>query len=147
MLKAIGAVLIIAVGTAIGFRASNRLCKRYQRLCDFCLFIGEISDKMRIGLELESIFQGERAKKLCICDGYIVRVRGEYLSGEEKRLLEEFFEGLGMSDTAAGISRCSAYRELLTAGAKEAEREMRSKSRLYGILGLFSGIFISILLI
>lgn len=147
MLKLIGVALTVVTGALVGIRASEKLRQRCRKLNEYYIFIGEISDGIRMGAELERIFSQPKASALFDAEGYNISVKEQWLNGEDTRLLEEFVELLGMGDTKAQILRCSTYRELVKKRAFEAEENMKSKSRLYSILGLFSGLFAAIIFI
>ena len=147
MLKFIGVVLTVATGALVGLRASEKLRQRYKKLNEYSICIGEISDGIRTGAELERIFSQPKAAALFDANGYHISVKEQWLTGEDTKLLEEFLLLLGMGDTEAQISRCSTYRELVRKRACEAEENMRSKSRLYSVLGVFSGLFVAIIFI
>lgn len=147
MLKTVGLAMVFSVCTLIGFRASERLRCRYKKLLSHYILIEEIAELMRVGTELETVFKNERAADLLIADGYSASVKPEELNAEDIRLLEEFFGQLGMGDIEAQLSRCATYRELLSKRVYDAEQEMKSKSRLYSLLGIFFGIFAVIIVI
>ncbi len=146
MLKIIGVILTVAVGAAFGIRAAERLCLRYKKLFAHCLFIGEAADMMRLGAELCEIYSLPSARGLLCADGYSAQLIEDGLGKEDVRLLSEFYSSLGMSDLEAGIARCKTYKEIVEKRLSEAEHQMKSKSRLYSILGVFSGLFVAILL-
>ncbi len=147
MLKLIGAVLTVMVSGFLGIRAAERLKSRYKLLLAFYMLLGEISDKIRVGIPLEEMFSDGKNAKLCERNGYKICPICDGLLSEDKALITEFFMGLGMTDTEAGIARCETYREIIKERADVAKTEAGEKSRLYSLLGLFFGIFISILLI
>ncbi len=147
MLKTVGCILTVAVGAAIGIRAADRLRSRYKKLLSHYIYIGEIADLMRRGAPLDEVFMSERANGLIVADGYRVQVAREDLKYEDQKLISEFFSGLGMGDLEAGIARCDTYKELLHKRVSEAEQEMKQKSRIYSLLGVFSGILIAILFV
>lgn len=147
MIKLLGFVLIVSVGAGIGIRAAERLHSRYRRLTQWYDFIGEVSDKIRLGTELLNICSTERAKCLFDIKDYRVTVKAICLKKEETDLIEQFFSGLGMGDTQSGVERCVAFREIILKWVLEAEQEMKSKSRLYSLLGVFCGIFVALIFI
>lgn len=147
MLRVIGCILTVGVGGAAGARAAGRLRSRYKKLLSHYIYIGEISDQMRIGVGLEEIFKSSSANGLIQADGYEVTVDGTDLNTEDRLLITRFFSELGMTDLEAGISRCTVYRELIYKRVCDAEQEMKSKSRLYSMLGLFFGLLTAILFI
>lgn len=147
MFKVIGIVLLISVCGIFGLRASALLYLRKYKLREFCFLIGEIEEKMRLGVELEKIYESKKAKKLLKASGYTVTVIEEGISADDKNLMTDFFSKLGMGDLQSGLALCEDYRQILHKKTAEAEKEAEEKSRLYSVLGLCSGIFIAILLI
>lgn len=145
MFKCIGLILTVLTGAAVGFRASERLRFRYKKLLKYYVYIGELSDRMRTGVELERLFCDEKAAELISADGYRITLKRDGLNSGDIELLEEFFKALGMGDIEAQTARTATYRELLGTRVSDAEQDMRSKSRLYSLIGLFSGIFTAII--
>ena len=146
MLKIIGAALIVAVGSGFGLRASERLRIRRNLLYKHYLFIGEAADLMRLGAYITEIYKSQKAKELLSAEGYNATVISEGLNREDLRILVEFYTELGMGDLEAGLSRCKTYRTIVKTQLDAAENELHSKARLYSIFGVFSGLFIAILL-
>ena len=146
MLKIIGAVLTVAVGAAFGIRASEKLRLRYKKLLAHSLFIDEATDMMRMGASLSEIYTLPSAEALLSAEEYRVAVREEGLWTTDLRLLSEFYTSLGMGDTEAELSRCHSFLKIIEKRLSEAEQDMKSRSRLYSLLGVFSGLFVAILL-
>ena len=146
MLKIIGAVLTVAVGAAFGMRASDKLRLRYKKLLAHSLFISEASDMMRMGATLSEIYTLPSAETLIAAESYTAAVMEEGLRSADIRLLSEFYASLGMGDTEAEIARCSTFLKIMEKRLSEAEQDMKSRSRLYSLLGVFSGLFVAILL-
>ena len=147
VLKSIGAVLIILTGTFCGLKLSRKLTLRKNKLKGFYLYFQEISDRIKTGEELISIYESKTAKNLIKREGFKVSLWEEGLNMEDKKLLTEFFSFLGMGDTNSQVSRCQIYREFVNKRLEEAEKEVREKSKLYTSLGVSFGLFIVILLI
>ena len=147
MLKAIGVVVIIAVCTVLGFRLSDKLRVRQRTLAQFCLLIGEASDRIRTGEELLRIFESKEARELVIFDRLVPKIRGNGLNKRDRELLEEFFSMLGMGDAPSQIRRCETYLELLKKREEQAEQQVKAKAALYGKLGFFAGLFIAVMVV
>lgn len=147
MLKGVGLVIIIAVSTAVGFYMSSGLRERQRRLSSLCVFIDEISDRIRTGEELYRIIEASGSAVGIYAEGYGTRISPEGLEPRDITLLEEFFSRLGMGDTDSQLKRCEVYRELLMKQESAARAQVNAKSGLYGKLGFFAGLFISVLLI
>lgn len=61
-------------------------------------------------------------------------------------LLKSFGSELGASDVEGQLSHCSLYSELIRESLKNAREEKNRKSRLYQILGIFSGMAAALVL-
>ncbi len=147
MLKGVGIVIIIAVSTGFGFYMSSRLRERHKRLFALCVFIDEIGDRIRTGEEFFKIIEASGAAVGIYVEGYGIRISREGLEPRDIALLEEFFAKLGMGDTDSQLRRCEVYGELLRRQEVAARTQVTAKSGLYGKIGFFSGLFISVLLI
>lgn len=147
MLKAVGVIVIITVCTVFGFRMSERIRARYKTLAEFCLLIGEASDRIRMGEELLHIFESKQARELVLFDQLAPTIKGVGLNKRDRELLEEFFASLGMGDAPSQIRRCETYLELLKKREEQAEQQAKAKASLYGKLGFFAGLFIAVMVV
>ena len=147
MLKTLGIIALILVCTAAGFYLSVRLRKRKERLAAFYELIGKISDGIRIGQSLPEIFSREGKTFGITFENDRTYFPTDYLYAEDKHLLGDFFSDLGLSDTSSQINRCSAYQSLLKKHLHSAEKDALEKGSLYGKLGFFAGLFISVLVV
>ncbi len=147
MLKGLGLIIIVAVCTGIGFYMSSNLRERQKRLGAVCIFIEEISDRIRAGEELSRIIERYGAAAGIYVDGYGTRIARDGLNAQDISVLEEFFSNLGMGDTDSQLKRCEVYKELHKKQETTAREQVNAKSGLYGKLGFFMGLFVSVLLI
>ena len=147
MLKMSGILIIVAVLTLCGFKASSKLKERTRKLGLFIRLINEIEDKVRLKTEMSDIFKSGLAKELLNYENFRVEIKEDYLLTDEIKLLEDFFQKVGFGDVKTGIELCKQYKELLGKKEKEAEQELLQKAKLYSILGFFSGLFVAVLLI
>lgn len=147
MLKMIGILIIIAVLTLSGFKATIKLKERARKLGLFIRLINEIEDNVRLKTEIGEIFKGSLAKELLNYENFCVEIKKDYLLAEEIKLLEDFFQKVGFGDVKTGTELCKQYKDLLGKKEKEAEQESLQKAKLYSILGFFSGLFVAVLLI
>lgn len=147
MLKALGIIVLISVCTATGLYLSVRIRKRRDRLVLFCDLLDKISDSIRIGQSLPEIFSRERETLEITIENDKTDFPEEFLNTEDKQLLVDFFDGLGLSDTPSQIKRCASYKSLLEKHLCLAEKEAQEKGSLYGKLGFFAGLFISVLVV
>lgn len=147
MLKGLGIAALILSCWGTGIYFGWRLKERKTRLSAICLFIGELSDRIRTGSEIGEIISeiGERAG--ITYEGLSPVFEPDYLLPCDKKLLTEFFEGLGLGDTESQCERCRVYSDLFRGQENLAAEQAREKSGLYGKLGIFSGLFIAVMLV
>jgi stage III sporulation protein AB len=99
-----------------------------------------------MGATISEIYTLLSAETLIAAESYTAAVMEEGLRSADIRLLSEFYASLGMGDTEAEIARCSTFLKIMEKRLSEAEQDMKSRSRLYSLLGVFSGLFVAILL-
>lgn len=69
------------------------------------------------------------------------------LTAEDTEIVTSFFISLGRSDVEGETENCRLHQSRLLLQIEEAEAQMRGKSRLCCMMGLFCGLVISILLV
>lgn len=69
------------------------------------------------------------------------------LTKEDLRLLTDFGQGLGTTDLEGQLSHCELYKAMFSSRLKQAREERTKKVKLYRMLGLFSGIAVSLLIL
>lgn len=147
MFKGIGIFLvslsIFGVGVFKGFLYKHR----YNRLKKLCVFIEEISDRIRTGEELYSIVLSSGKSAGVYIEQLGIKVERDCLLKEDISVLEEFFSSLGMGDTQSQIKRCETYLFLLRKKEEEADQMSKQKCSLYAKLGFFAGLGAAIILI
>ena len=72
--------------------------------------------------------------------------KGQGLLAGDIELLRGFGQGFGASDVDGQLSHCSLYSDLISENLKNAREEKNRKSRLYQILGIFSGMAAALVL-
>ena len=147
MLKLAGLTGVVIIGTLVGLLFSSAMRQRQKRLGAVCLFIEELSDCIRRGMELGTILSEKGRAAGISFEGLRPVISREGLSREDAKLLEEFFTPLGLGDTDSQLKRCEVYLELLRRQEAAAIAQAKEKSGLYGRLGFFAGLFIAIMLI
>lgn len=147
MLKAVGIFTLIAVCTLAGFKLSDKVKARHKKLTDYCLLLSEISDRIRTGTELFVVLKDEKARELVVVDGLDIKASKGAINAKDRSILDEFFSRLGLLDTRGEIDRCKTYLELIKKQQTLAEAEVKSKAGLYSKLGLFTGLFIAVILV
>lgn len=147
MLKVIGLIMVVLVCAGIGIYMAATLGTRQKRLYSICLFIEEIADRMRAGRELGEIIRTSGQKAGISISGMNPEIKGEGLTQQDIKIVEEFFEGLGMGDTESQLKRCEVYLQLVRKQETAARVAASEKSGLYRKLGIFTGLFIAVILI
>lgn len=69
------------------------------------------------------------------------------LSKEDIRLLTDFGQGLGTTDVEGQLAHCELYKTMFSSRLKQAREEKEKKVKLYRMLGLFSGVAVSLLIL
>ncbi len=145
--KLLGAAVVLACSTAAGISLGLRVSARRDALARYSRFIEALSDDIRRGRSMQSIFSTPEAKALVCFNNLDFYLPQGDLSARDHALLEEFFGGLGMGDTRSQVKRCSLYADLLKKQEQEAAEQARVKAPLYGRLGFFAGLFMAVLVI
>ncbi len=149
LMKILGAILLCLTGTAIGTNALSRLKKRTDALEWYYKAAAQIGS--RIGgtaAELYDIINTIYGKEhyLRLAKPFKIEFNNESLNREDLRTLSEFFGQLGSGGIEAEIKRCEMYSNILKDRYKKALEEYTQKSKLYKMLGLFSGLTVAIII-
>ena len=147
MLKLFGILIIVAVSSLYGFRASAHLRERVKALGKYMMLIDEMEDNIRLKIGIEEMFSSLLIKELLTYENYKVEFKKEGLGKGDIKLLEDFFAKIGFGDTTSQTELCKLYKELVGKKEKEAEQETQQKAKLYSVLGFSFGLFAAILLI
>ena len=143
---------------------SHRLAVRVEQLETFLRFVSAAQTEIRFSaLPVEQIVQkhGDDLEFLKLCgenckngygfmDAWKAGVNaGAKENGFNKKdiaLLQDFGSEFGASDTDGQLSHCALYYELVSDRLKNAREEKARKSKLYQMLGVFSGMAAALLL-
>ena len=147
MLKALGITAIILACWGTGAYFGWRLKERQKRLAALKLFIATLSDCIRTGKQIESIILEIGSAAGIAYENLTPTFEPYALLEEDKKLLDEFLSGIGLGDTQSQIERCRVYSEFFARREKEACEQVKEKAMLYGKLGIFSGLFIAVMLV
>ncbi len=147
MLKALGIVSVILACWGTGFYFGWRLKERRSRLSALKLFIGELSDRIRTGAQIEDIISSIGEAAGISYENLTPTFKTYALLDADKKLLSEFLSGIGLGDTESQVERCRVYAELFAGQETVAAEQVKEKSGLYGKLGIFSGLFIAVMLV
>ena len=149
IVKTIGFILIVITGISAGLNSSGKLKKRTRALEWYFLAINSIADKIGgTGAELYDIINTicGSADYLVLKKPFEVVLKNTYLNSADRQAAEEFFAELGMGDSESQIKRCKIYANIFEQRLKAAKKEYEEKSKLYKMLGLFSGLSVAIVI-
>lgn len=172
MLKAIGAVLVIASCSAIGLQKSGDLKMRMKQLVMLKRMLLMLKGEIRyaktplpeafdnIGKRIGNCFGGfltGLAEKLTEQSGQPFRelwkqaiddkLTETNLAKEDKEQLKKMGEDLGYLDSDMQINTIDLQVEQLELQLQRLEKGISGKTRVYNCLGIFCGILIAILLL
>jgi stage III sporulation protein AB len=157
-------IILVASGTLAGYMESRRLSIRVEQLESFLRFLSAAQTEIRFAaLPVEQIVQrhSNELEFLEICGekcsegdsfykawekGIKGGTRGHGLKSQDIDLFYGFGKSFGASDADGQISHCTLYAELINDNLKSAREEKNQKSRLYQILGVFSGMAAALLM-
>ncbi len=150
LIKVIGFCFIVCATTLFGISLSKDLKGRMQSLNWFVNLTDEVAEKIRYSsAELPQIVRSiyNYDTYLSVDEPFRVYLKNTGLDKDDKRMIEEFFAGLGLGDTESQIKRCGIYKRQLLRRYENADRQYTEKSKLYKKLGFFGGLTIVIILI
>lgn len=155
--------MLISAGFLAGFMESHRLAVRVEKLEAFLRFLTAAKAEIRYSsMPVESIvrrhgeglsfFGGIREGSSggdwsgAWSEAVSKRAASEGFSRADVELLQGFGAGFGASDTDGQLSHFSLYEDLTATALSAAREERGRKSKLYQMLGIFSGMAAAILL-
>ncbi len=170
MVKVIASILIVFGTVIFGIKKSDELKKRQNWLESFKTAINFIKDEIRytyipIPQLLTKITSFEQFKELLIFENCVEQLKNEKkfniawklaldktvsnvkLLNDDIYLAIAFGEGFGKSDVNNQLSLCERISNLLSCNIENAKSRYEKYSRLYKMLGLFSGIVVVIFII
>lgn len=150
LIKVIGFCFIVCATTLFGISLSKDLKGRMQSLNWFVNLTDEVAEKIRYSsAELPQIVRSiyNYDTYLSVDEPFRVYLKNTGLDNDDKRMIEEFFAGLGLGDTESQIKRCGIYKRQLLRRYENADRQYTEKSKLYKKLGFFGGLTVVIILI
>lgn len=160
MLKIIGALMIVAASSAVGFIKAERCRTRVRQLEAFSKLISHISSQIESFLTpLERIYADFQNDTLEKC-GFLpllrqyggVRAVAECrarlcLDTPEAEELERFFSELGGHAIDIESRRLAYFEKRMSELSEAAAAELRGKQKLYRTLGFLVGTMLAVILI
>jgi stage III sporulation protein AB len=162
MVKYLGLVFIVLCGFGVGYYLSKRLKTRYDFLTAFKDFLSTLEINLRfknteifslVKLSapelMKSFFKESREEnfQLYWSDCVSGVPKSFALKNDDISLITEFGKLLGTTDIDGQLNHINLYKELIDKNINNSSEELKSKSKLYKLLGLFAGLTIALLLL
>lgn len=150
-------VLLILTSSSVGFLEAYKLRLRVEYLEHFLQFILAVQAEIQFSAfpVRQLIVRHSGELKVCaLCEQFCVQgeafpsawkkatmqgAKGNGLTKKEIQMIADFGAGLGSSDMAGQISYCELAAQRFRTQLEEARQEKGKKSKLYAMLGIFSG--------
>ncbi len=146
--KMLGLFGLMAVSTMLGFYKANSLKMRSRKITRICMALSSLSQLVKCGVqELEPLISRTFERDLAVFKGGQAVVNSDYLSKEDRAILNEFFKGLGRDYKAGEYDRVIFYKNMLQKQQELAENDVKQLYRLYSSIGFLSGLLICILFV
>ncbi len=160
MIRLLGALMIFAACTAVGFFASAMYARRVKQLEAFAALISYVGAQINGFLTpLEQIYATFESRTLDECSfltalrqsGGVAAMeicqRSINLTRRERDELECFFEGLGRHSANEEARHCAYFEKRVGELAIAARAEYSSKGRVCRTLGMLFGLMIALVLL
>ncbi len=161
-MKLIGLILIVIACFGVGYYLSLRLKNRFEFLSAFKDFLSNLETNIRYNSsEIFSLVKFSAPG--CIRDIFTENNSENFttywsecisklpkrfaLKKDDLNLLYEFGRMLGTTDTEGEINHIKLYKELIESNINNSEKELKQKSKLMKLLGLFAGLSLALLLL
>lgn len=153
----VGILLLVLTSSSVGFLEAYKLRLRVEYLERFLQFIRAVQTEIQFSAfpvrQLVARHR-EELKLFDLCDQFcsqgeefpqawqkasVQGTKGNGLTKKEIQMMAEFGAGLGNTGIAGQISHCELAAQLFQTQLEEARQEKGKKSKLYAMLGIFSG--------
>lgn len=129
-----------------------RRCNICRELASFCeLLKNEIAVRQTPACEVVNSINGRDSFKLLsfLNDDYIKisKIPDSILTKEQNKKIGDFLYSLGKSDISSQLVQIDEFKQYISNAQEQYSLQYKSKSRLYVMLGVCSGIIISLTLI
>ena len=162
MVKYIGLILIVITGFGAGFYYSLRLKNRYEFLSSFKDFLSKLETNMRYNSSNIFTIVKSSAPEI-IRNVFISDNKSDFqqfwkssissipkcfaLKKEDYNLFYEFGRMLGTTDIDGQLNHIKLYKELLNNNIDNSLKELKQKSKLSKLLGLFAGLSLALIIL
>lgn len=129
-----------------------RRCNICRELVSFCeLLKNEIAVRQTPACEVVNSINGRDSFKSLsfLNDDYIKssKIPDSILTKEQNKKIGDFLYSLGKSDISSQLVQIDEFKQYISSAQEQYSLQYKSKSRLYVMLGVCSGIIISLTLI
>lgn len=150
IIKVIGVFLLVFCTTLVGVGLSKGFKNRLRDITWYSTALECISGRIAYtNQELGGILSA-----LAGSDNYYeieapfkVTLKKTCLKKEDEELILEYFSNAGMSDSESERRRCKYYQKELETIRQRLQNETAEKSKLYRLLGFFTGLAVAIIII
>lgn len=139
LFKFLGLLFILLCCTAFGFLKANALKNRLDALQKIKGGLLNLKERLRL-------HSGDKSLLISSCFGDVNKLLNN-IPAQDQKLWNEFFSGLGLSDTKTEYERCLAFITLFDNKITTLAADVGEQQRLYKSLGFFSGVFLCIFFI
>lgn len=136
--------MVVFCSGFIGLKSAAALKIRVDFINSLILCTDKISQYIKMGTaEKSEILKNVLPAFLSYENGEIKTDKSIKITEEDRRLIGDFFEGLGMGDIEAERTRCLAFKGLFEKQLYDAEKQVLSKHKLFSVGGFLVGIILS----
>lgn len=163
MLKLTGCLLIVVCTTAAGIFCSEKFRLRVLFYEQYLLFLtnagtfisytaADIGELLSMDISATIIEPILKAAKHSLkngselSDAWRKAVDGNVSCKEDRELLYGFGDNFGTSDVKGELSKLGLHRELTERRLNELRDELKTKKKLYRVLGMFAGVLTAVVI-
>ncbi len=155
MIKLLGCILLIFCSTILGNKYSRKLSKRKEILQNFVNLLDNAYTKIKYSSNSLADIFNDSFLGYSFTDNLsfsaqwknMLKNYQNTLNDNDIKLLVEFSNEIGKTDTEGEISNILLYQGLLKENIESAKEDIEKKSRLYTLLGFSIGMTLAIILI
>lgn len=164
LIKIIGGLFIIVSGTFIGIYASDRSKEKVSFFEQYMIFLTRVKTTVSYTLsdikELLSVNASIPMVKPILRDTLILLEGGTALEEawrgavnihvkdkEDKNLLYYFGDNFGKSNVSGELNNLELHGEFVKQRLERLKDELKTKQRLYRVIGMFCGVLTAVILI
>ena len=169
MLRLAAVTAIILSGALTGLCASQRLTARVSFFGGFLAFLVRLQAQIRFNAEdlsrllvtdeanaavaafLKECRETAQTENRNIMQAWSQAVdhipKTTGITNDDRKLLKDFSAALGTTDVDGQVAHCELYKTLAGTRLEQAREEKAKKGKLYRMLGAFSGVCVSLLIL